>query len=686
MELTRALARHPGVARVELFTRLVAAPGISADYACEHEEIAPGTAIVRVAAGPPGYIRKEELWDHLDAFADNVLAWYQEQGCIPDLIHGHYADAGHVAARIANQLGIPMMFTGHSLGRVKRRRLLASGYDAARIEEEFNMSRRIEAEEFALATAGRVVTSTHQEIGEQYELYDHYQPERMRVVPPGTDLSRFHPPRKRTARVSAARGMAKELRRFLRKPDRPMILTIARADPRKNLEALVTAYGECPKLQRTANLVIVAGNRDDPADLDEAARQVIRDLLFAIDRHDLYGRVAYPKRHRPQDVPALYRLAAASGGVFVNPALTEPFGITLIEAAASGLPIVATEDGGPRDIIGNCDNGVLVDPLDTDAIASALLDSLRDREKWQRRSRHGVEGAHQHYSWSSHVDAYLSLARRLVDRSETVHDLAHGRRPMQHNDRALFSELDQTLIGSREGLPELIDALREHRRDAAFGIATGRRLDSALRVMRAHEIPRPDVLITSGGTSIHYAPSLTADTAWARHIDFRWHRDRVRQLLDDLPGLEMQPRAEQSHFKLSYYIDIARAPSVEEINSLLLQEEQAVNVVLSFGQFLDILPMRASRGLALRHVCAGWDIPLDRVLVAGASGADEDMLRGNPLAAVVTNPHAEELSQLVESERIHFCTGSFATGVLEAIRHYDFFGACRAPETQESDR
>ncbi len=63
-------------------------------------------------------------------------------------------------------------------------------------------------------------------------------------------------------------------------------------------------------------------------------------------------------------MPELYRLAAASKGVFINPALTEPFGLTLLEAGATGLPIVATNDGGPRDIIANCRNGLLIDPLD----------------------------------------------------------------------------------------------------------------------------------------------------------------------------------------------------------------------------------------------------------------------------------------------------------------------------------
>ena len=100
---------------------------------------------------------------------------------------------------------------------------------------------------------------------------------------------------------------------------------------------------------------------------------------------------------------------------------------------------------------------------------------------------------------------------------------------------------------------------------------------------------------------------------------------------------------------------------------------------MSFGQFLDIIPVRASKGFALRHVAERWGISLERTLVAGGSGADEDMMRGNTLAAVVANRHNEELSQLADIERIYFARSSYAAGILEAIDHYDFFNSCTLP-------
>ena len=130
----------------------------------------------------------------MDTFADNLVDYFRKQAFLPDILHSHYADSGLVASHIANQLGIPLIHTGHSLGRVKRRRLLASGVDIAQLEQQYKMNQRIEAEEITLATAERVITSTHQEIEEQYELYDHYQPAQMRIVPPGTNVQHYPTP------------------------------------------------------------------------------------------------------------------------------------------------------------------------------------------------------------------------------------------------------------------------------------------------------------------------------------------------------------------------------------------------------------------------------------------------------------------------------------------------------------
>ncbi len=670
VELARALSERRDIEKVVLLTRCVIDPQVSTDYAEPVEALCDKANIVRIQCGEDKYLRKEMLWDTLDNFSDNALAYLKSEGRIPDIIHSHYADAGYVGSRLSHQLGVPLVHTGHSLGRSKRRQLLASGIGRREIEDSYNITRRIQAEETTLGVAALVITSTQQEIEQQYGLYDFYQPDRMRVVPPGTDLAQFYPPKgdEKNSRIY------KEIKRFLIHPDKPTILALSRPDPRKNIIALIEAYGESPELQAAANLVVVAGNRDDIQDMETVSGTVLNDILLAIDKYDLYGKIAYPKHHKPDEVAILYRLTATLHGVFVNPALTEPFGLTLIEAAACGLPIVATEDGGPIDIIGNCQNGQLINPLDKADIAQKLLTILSNPSQWQQYAENGIQGVRRHYSWQAHVANYLKIIRPLAENTDPLPRRNLSRRPGVYRDKALFTSLDLNLIGDSASLSELMLTMRNHRKLIIMGIATGRRLDEALAMLKLHQIPKPDVLITEQGTRIHYAPNLTEDTLWRRHINHQWNPQAICEVLADIPGLQMQAKIHQSRFKISYFVDHAVA-NIAEIRKTLLRNEQAVNTVFSFGQFLDVVPVRASKGLALRWCAEQLGFPLENTLVSGVTGADADMLRGNTLGVVVDNKHLSELSSLSEVDNIYFAKKRHAAGILEALEYYNFLSS-----------
>ena len=153
VELARALGERQDVARVDLLTRRVLDSSVSADYARNEEMLSDAARIIRLDCGEEAYLPKEQLWDCLDVFADNALHWLREHELTPDIVHSHYADAGYVGIRLSSQLGVPLVHTGHSLGRVKRRRLLARGLKRDDIEARYNMSRRDAAEEDLLGTA-----------------------------------------------------------------------------------------------------------------------------------------------------------------------------------------------------------------------------------------------------------------------------------------------------------------------------------------------------------------------------------------------------------------------------------------------------------------------------------------------------------------------------------------------------
>jgi len=677
VELARALGEHSAVDRVDLITRQIIDPRVDEIYAQTHEPITDKVTLHRIPFGPRRYLYKEKLWPYLDIFVDHMIAFFRRQGRVPDILHGHYADAGQAAGQLARILGIPFVFTGHSLGRVKRERLLAQGNKAGEIEESYAMRTRVEAEEYALETASMVVASTFQEVEDQYQHYDHYVPERMEVIPPGVDLSSFST----ELSIDDFPVVRERVERFLDDPGKPMILSMTRPDERKNLEQLVHVFGQSPELRERANLVLILGHREDIREMAPAQRRIMHRLLVLIDTYDLYGKVSYPKEQSPDEVPGYYRLAAQTGGIFANIALTEPFGLTLLEAGASGLPVVATNDGGPRDILANCRHGLLVDPLDREAIKKALLCALDDRERYEEWVQSGVKGTREHYAWATHVDRYMREVLELhreADSHEQPFGKKRGKRALPHFDRLLITDIDNTLTGDDAGLAALIEELHNHSDQVGFGIASGRSLEDLKELLAGLNLPAPDVVISSAGTEIHYRRELVPDRSWEKHIRYQWQPGKVRGELAKVPGLFLQEERDQSFTKISYQIDPKIAPGLPEIRRILRSAGLRTKVILSHGIFLDVIPARAGPGLCIRHLSIKWGFPPERLLVAGDSGNDEEMLRGGTLGIVVGN-YSDELRHLRNRPRIHFTEGCHAWGILEGIRYYDFFGSIQIP-------
>ncbi len=405
LELVKHLAKTKEVAKVDLVTRLIQDRRVSSDYSQSRERISRGAEIIRIPFGPKRYLRKELLWPYLDDLANKLIDQLLNSESLPDWIHAHYADAGYVGALISSRLGIPFVFTGHSLGREKKRRLLESGMDHDQIENTYSISRRIEAEELALANANLVVTSTFQEANDQYQRYRNFVPSQARTVPPGVDLSRFNT----VSNPNELLDIEELVSPFLHNPELPPFLAISRAVRRKNIPALIEAFGRSSTLRKKHNLVLILGTRTDMRLLDRQQKEVFQQIFELVDKYDLYGHIAYPKYHRRDQIASIYRWAAELKGIFVNTALTEPFGLTLLEAAACGLPMVATDDGGPSEILSHCSNGLLVDPTDLDLLQQTLEQAISNKSPWSNWRINGINGVDKHFSWNSHVEKYLSL-------------------------------------------------------------------------------------------------------------------------------------------------------------------------------------------------------------------------------------------------------------------------------------
>ncbi|MFD2257230.1 HAD family hydrolase [Luteolibacter algae] len=679
LELVKALAKDERVKRVSLVTRKVIDSKLSPDYAKSREKIDDIADIIRIEAGPRRYLRKEIVWRHLDAFIDGTLAYLRREKRVPDLIHAHYADAGYVGRQIAAVLGCPFVFTGHSLGRVKRQRLVEGGVNPEEMEKRYNLGARIEAEELSLDAASMVCTSTRQEVEEQYALYDQHTESRMRVIPPGVDLTRFDG----DGCPEIAESVNAKLERFLNDTSKPPVLTIARADERKNLPGLVRAFAKNKWLRENANLIVIGGNREELDKLPPGTRKVWLELLRTFDDSDLYGIAAYPKNHKSQEVAGFYRWAAERKGLFVNPAFTEPFGLTLLEAAAAGLPLVATHDGGPRDIIANCKNGTLIDPLNDEEMGDAIEAILSDPTKYEELTTTGHREVRNHYSWAAHVATYLDEVYKIIPEKPRVRSNSSIRGALVERDRWIVMDLLPRIENESE---ETIARWRDlfENKPVGFGIATGLSFDEAWEVIHRCGMPQPGFVISSLGAEIRYGETGVPDERWNNQVRNRWNREGIVEAFSTLDCLSPQDDSFQHKFKVSYFMDSNKAMGRVALQRILRENGISAKVIVTAKAFVDVIPVRSGKDVALRYLENRWGIDPARIFYFGSYGNDIAAVRGRNLSVLAADSD-RVLRQLLPRPRLFHASLPGLSGMFEGLDHYQFIEGSKPPKPHENE-
>jgi len=270
--------------------------------------------------------------------------------------------------------------------------------------------------------------------------------------------------------------------------------------------------------------------------------------------------------------------------------LTEPFGLTLLEASATGLPVVATHDGGPKDIIHNCGNGILVDPTNTKKIAAALKTIIADHDTWEKFSKNGIINVRKHYLWEKHAEKYIKEVKKLVKEiteSEigvAVPSDSIGKRLARLN-YFIITDIDNTLIGDQENenLNDRLALLMKNRDAIGFCVATGRTVASAVEYLKQHNVHAPDIIISSVGSEIYYGKDLHYSQGWDAHISNKWNRTKIVELLKDVDFLEYQEEMTQRRFKISYLMKPEK-DRLAMIHNLLLKHGCRYNLIYSHQQ------------------------------------------------------------------------------------------------------
>jgi len=205
------------------------------------------------------------------------------------------------------------------------------------------------------------------------------------LVPLGSDAEQLTPD-KRDARVRAAHG------------DPPQLLvTVSRISARKNLGAMLDAMALVRKTHPRAKLVIVG---DGP---ERGALRASADARGLADAVELAGYLPDAEVAR----------LLASSDVFLSTSTYEAFGLSLVDAMASGLPVVAFDARGPADFLRDGEAG-FVTPHDPAALAQAVTRLLDDPDLARRMGQRGREIVEKRYNWDANADARLALFRRLV--------------------------------------------------------------------------------------------------------------------------------------------------------------------------------------------------------------------------------------------------------------------------------
>ena len=380
-DLTRELGRA-GIG-VDVFTR-------SQDEHQPHikHDLGNGNRVFHIPAGAERPLPKTELFECVSEFVGGArlaAALLEERY---DLIHSHYWLSGLVARELRNWWGVPMVHMAHTLGAVKNR--------VAQSAQEHEPALRLEHEAMLPGWADKLVVSTESERAE-VELISNTDNGHIAVIPPGVDLSVFHPyPQERARRELAIPA------------DDKMLLFVGRIEPLKGIDTLLSAL---QLLQQSGDMpahlcVSVIGG--DPAKPLETRHAELDKLMMLCKELGLSDMVTFLGRRAQETLHYYY----ASSDIVVMPSHYESFGMVALEAMACGTPVIASDVGGLAELVQDGETGFLVPGRDPAAMAECLRCLLSDQELLARLGRQAANYA-ERYDWKG-------ITRQIMDLYEST--------------------------------------------------------------------------------------------------------------------------------------------------------------------------------------------------------------------------------------------------------------------------
>lgn len=373
---------------VDIFTRR------DAERLPEVAEWVRGVRIVHVPAGPPEYVRKEDLLPYMGEFTDYVLKFFNHQRRRYDLVHANFWMSGLVAAEVKRAQGTPFVITFHALGRVRRQ------YQGA--ADDFP-DERFAIEDRVVLEADHIIAECPQDEEDLIRLYN-AEPSKITIVPCGFDPAEFFPISKELARVVLGFG-----------PEERIILQLGRLVPRKGIDNVIHGFAKLLNEHKVeSRLLIVGGEKEDP---DESATPEIGRLREIACREGVAERVQFVGRRGREALKYFY----SGADVFVTTPWYEPFGITPVEAMACGTPVVGGNVGGVKFTVRDGETGYLVPPNNPGALAERIAHLYQHPKLMSVFRQAGIRRVNDLFTW-----------RRVADSVALIYeDVLSSRQPGQ---------------------------------------------------------------------------------------------------------------------------------------------------------------------------------------------------------------------------------------------------------------
>jgi len=370
--------------QVDMFTRRVSP---------EQQDVIHHSArcrTIRLTAGRPDFISRDEIFEHLPEFVQQFLVFQQQQAAPYPLVHTNYWLSSWVGMELKKHQPMVQVHTYHSLGAVKYRSVSQVPMIAGT---------RLAVEKACLETAERIVATSPQEEAHMRSLVS--QQGNIEVIPCGTDVERFGSIPRQEARQKL--GIA---------PATKMVLYVGRFDHRKGIETLVRAVAQS-SLRSTTDLRLIIGGGSRPGKSDGIERDRIEGIVAELGLGDL---TVFPGRLDDADLPVYY----AAADVCVVPSHYEPFGLVAIEAMASGTPVVASDVGGLQFTVVPEETGLLAPPKDVEAFAAAIDRILANPDWQQQLGQAARKRMVEKFSWRGVASQLSDLYNRLLADRPTV--------------------------------------------------------------------------------------------------------------------------------------------------------------------------------------------------------------------------------------------------------------------------